>query len=122
MEAPHFNIHYQRTNYAGPCICHGTAARIGGAGRGKSSLSFTADDHDVPDLLFHSDQAATEKTEGNSPDVGYLEGGGQRSDLERDSRHGKKLKDDIVVLQIDNNVRIRINRTSISTLKESGKD
>ena len=38
--------------------------------------------------------------------------------------HGtvKKLKDDIVVLQIDNNVRIRINRTSISTLKESGKD
>ncbi len=38
--------------------------------------------------------------------------------------HGtvKKLKDDIVVLQIDNNVRIWINRTSISTLKESGKD
>jgi hypothetical protein len=41
-------------------------------------------------MIFHSDQAATEKTEGNSPDVGYLEGGRQRSDLERDSRHGKK--------------------------------
>ena len=38
--------------------------------------------------------------------------------------HGtiKKLKDDIVVLQIDNNVRIKINRTSIGVAKESGKD
>ena len=37
--------------------------------------------------------------------------------------HGtiKKLKDDIVVLQIDNNVRIKINRTSIGTTRESGK-
>ena len=37
--------------------------------------------------------------------------------------HGtiKKLKDDIVVLQIDNNVRIKINRTSIGITKESGK-
>ena len=33
----------------------------------------------------------------------------------------KKLKDDIVVLQIDNNVRIKINRTSIGVTKESGK-
>ena len=38
--------------------------------------------------------------------------------------HGtiKKLKDDIVVLQIDNNVRIKINRASIGVAKESGKD
>ena len=37
--------------------------------------------------------------------------------------HGtvKKLKDDIVVLQIDNNVRIKINRTSIGAGRESGK-
>ena len=37
--------------------------------------------------------------------------------------HGtiKKLKDDIVVLQIDNNVRIKINRASIGVAKESGK-
>ena len=37
--------------------------------------------------------------------------------------HGtvKKLKDDIVVLQIDNNVRIKINRASIGVSKESGK-
>ena len=37
--------------------------------------------------------------------------------------HGtiKKLKDDIVVLQIDNNVRIKINRTSIGATRESGK-
>ena len=38
--------------------------------------------------------------------------------------HGtvKKLKDDIVVLQIDNNVRIKINRTSIGINRETGKD
>jgi preprotein translocase subunit YajC len=38
--------------------------------------------------------------------------------------HGtvKKLKEDIVVLQIDNNVRIKINRTSIGITKEPGKD
>ena len=38
--------------------------------------------------------------------------------------HGtvKKLKEDIVVLQIDNNVRIKINRTSIAVTKESGKN
>ena len=37
--------------------------------------------------------------------------------------HGtvKKLKDDIVVLQIDNNVRIKINRASIGVNKESEK-
>ena len=37
--------------------------------------------------------------------------------------HGtvKKLKDDIVVLQIDNNVRIKINRASIGVNKESAK-
>ncbi len=34
--------------------------------------------------------------------------------------HGqiKKLKEDIVVLQIDNNVRIKINRTSIGVTKK----
>jgi preprotein translocase subunit YajC len=38
--------------------------------------------------------------------------------------HGtvKKLKEDIVVFQIDNNVRIKINRTSIGITKEPGKD
>ena len=37
--------------------------------------------------------------------------------------HGtvKKLKDDIVVLQIDNNVRIKINRASIGINRESSK-
>lgn len=38
--------------------------------------------------------------------------------------HGqvKKLKGDIVVLQIDNNVRIKINRSSIGVAKDSGKN
>ena len=38
--------------------------------------------------------------------------------------HGtvKKLKDDIVVLQIDNNVRIKINRSSIGMNRESSKN
>jgi len=38
--------------------------------------------------------------------------------------HGtvKKLKDDIVVLQIDNNVRIKINRSSIGINRETSKD
>jgi len=38
--------------------------------------------------------------------------------------HGtvKKLKEDIVVLQIDNNVRIKINRSSIGVSRESGKN
>ena len=36
--------------------------------------------------------------------------------------YAKKLKEDIVVLQIDNNVRIKINRTSIGITKEPGKD
>ena len=38
--------------------------------------------------------------------------------------HGtvKKFKDDIVVLQIDNNVRIKINRTSIGVSRESSKN
>ena len=37
--------------------------------------------------------------------------------------HGtiKKIKDDIIVLQIDNNVRIKINRTSIGVTRESSK-
>ena len=37
--------------------------------------------------------------------------------------HGtvKKLKDDIVVLQIDNNVRIKINRTSIGVTRSRAK-
>ena len=37
--------------------------------------------------------------------------------------HGtvKKLKDDIVVLQIADNVKIKINRTSIATFKNEGK-
>ena len=37
--------------------------------------------------------------------------------------HGtiKKLKDDTVMLQIADNVRIKINRASISTVKEGGK-
>ena len=37
--------------------------------------------------------------------------------------HGtvKKIKDDIVVLQIDNNVRIKINRASIGINRESSK-
>ena len=38
--------------------------------------------------------------------------------------HGtvKKIKEDIVVLQIDNNVRIKINRSSIGVSRESGKN
>ena len=37
--------------------------------------------------------------------------------------HGsvKKLKDDIVILQIADNVKIKINRASIATLKSDGK-
>lgn len=37
--------------------------------------------------------------------------------------HGsiKKIKDDVVMLQIADNVKIKINRTSISTLKNGGK-
>jgi preprotein translocase subunit YajC len=37
--------------------------------------------------------------------------------------HGtvKKLKDDIVILQIADNVKIKINRTSIAALKSEGK-
>ena len=38
--------------------------------------------------------------------------------------HGtiKKLKDDIVMLQIADNVRIKINRASIGTAKQGGKE
>jgi len=38
--------------------------------------------------------------------------------------HGtvKKIKEDIVVLQIDNNVRIKINRASIEMNRESSKN
>ena len=38
--------------------------------------------------------------------------------------HGtvKKIKEDIVVLQIDNNVRIKINRSSIGINRETSKD
>ena len=38
--------------------------------------------------------------------------------------HGtvKKIKEDIVVLQIDNNVRIKINRSSIGVSRESSKN
>ena len=38
--------------------------------------------------------------------------------------HGtvKKIKEDIVVLQIDNNVRIKINRASIGMNRESSKN
>ncbi|MFQ5449241.1 MAG: preprotein translocase subunit YajC [Nitrospinaceae bacterium] len=37
--------------------------------------------------------------------------------------HGtiKKIKDDIVMLQIADNVRIKINRSSIATMKSEGK-
>ncbi len=37
--------------------------------------------------------------------------------------HGtiKKIKDDIVMLQVAENVRIKINRTSIATMKSEGK-
>ena len=43
-----------------------------GADSGSGSLAcfVTADDHDVFDLLFYSDSAATEKATGSSKNVG----------------------------------------------------
>ena len=47
-----------------------------------------------------------------------LKGGGNGVTLSGIHGQIKKLKEDIVVLQIDNNVRIKINRTSIGVTKK----
>ena len=66
-----------------------------------------------------------------NPEVGYRIPQQMLDDLKEGDNvvtlsgiHGtvKKLKDDIVVLQIDNNVRIKINRASIGINRETSKN